>query len=68
MSSDGPIDNDKVAQAILQYHNTLLPYIHLSPAQTLFHHQLSVPCPTHHYKLHKNWVISAAQGEQYYSK
>ena len=70
MSSDGAIDNDKVAQAILQYHNTLLPYIHQSPAQILFHHQLKdcVPCPIHHYKLHKNWVVLAVQHEQYHSK
>ena len=35
--SDGSLDNNKAAQAIIQYRNTPLPYINLSPAQILFH-------------------------------
>ena len=67
---DGTLDNDKVSRAILQYRNTPLPYIHLSPAQILFHRQLrdNLPSNPQHYKLHKNWLISAAQREQCYAK
>ena len=36
-SPDGSLNNDKVARAILQYRNTPLPDIGLSPAQILFH-------------------------------
>ena len=68
--SDGSINNDKIAHSILQYHNTPLPYMHLSPAQILFHRKLRdcLPCPKGHYQLHKDWIISAAQREQYYAK
>ena len=38
--SDSSLDNNKTAQGIMQYCNTPLPLINLSPAQILFHHQL----------------------------
>ena len=37
VSSSGTIDNDKVAKVLLQYINTPLPEIQLSPAQLLLH-------------------------------
>ena len=64
-SPDGSINNDKVAIAILQYRNTPLRDINLSPAQILFHRQLrdSLPNNPRHYQLHKDWIISARQRE-----
>ena len=37
---DGYLNNDKAAHAIMQYHNTPLSHINLSPAQLLLHRQL----------------------------
>ena len=54
LNNTGSINNDKVPRAILQYRNTPLPNIHLSPAQILFHCQLWDHIPSHpsHYHLH----------------
>ncbi len=67
---NGTIDNNKVARAILQYRNTPLPDLKLSPAQILFHRQLRDHIPTHpsHYQLHSSWVIDARQREEAFSK
>ena len=48
ISSNGTIDTNKVAKAILQYRNTPLHDCNLSPAQILFHRQLrdSIPFMT----------------------
>ena len=45
---------------------TPLPYINLSPTQILFHCQLRnhIPANPIHYKLHKDWIISANQCEK----
>ena len=69
-SSTGSINNYKVARAILQYRNTPLPNIHLSPVQILFHCQLWDHIPSHpsHYHLHQPWVISAKQNKEYLSQ
>ena len=69
-SSTGPIKNDKVARAILQYRNTPLPNIHFSHDQILFHHQLQDHIPSHpsHYCLHQQWPISVKQCEEYLSQ
>ena len=50
----------------MQYRNTPLPHVNLSPAQILFHHQLRdhIPANPVHYKLHKDWIISANQHEK----
>ena len=50
----------------MQYCNTPPPYINLSSAQILFHCQLRDHIPTNpvHYKLHKDWIISANQCEK----
>ena len=63
---NGSLDNDKASKAIMQYRNTLLPNLNLSPAQILFDRNIRDYIPTHpsHYELHKEWVISARQREQ----
>ena len=68
-SSTGSINNDKVARAILQYRNTPLPNIQLSPGQILFR-QLRDHIPSHpsHYRLHQKWIISAKQREEHLSQ
>ena len=65
LSADGSLENDQAARAILQYRNTPLPDINLSPAQILLHRQLrdSVPAVPSHYSLHKEWVLSAKERE-----
>uniref|UniRef100_A0A7M5WYD2 Uncharacterized protein n=1 Tax=Clytia hemisphaerica TaxID=252671 RepID=A0A7M5WYD2_9CNID len=70
LSPNGTIDNNKVSRAILQYRNTPLPDLKLSPAQILFHRQLRDHIPTHpsHYQLHSSWVIDARQREEAFSK
>ena len=69
-SSDGSLQNDNAAHAILQYPNTLLPDIKLSPSQILLHRQLrdSIPAHPDHYKLHKDWIISAEERDTAYAK
>ena len=53
-------------RAILQYRNTPLPAIELSPAQILLHRQLrdSVPAHPAHYQPHKEWVLTAEERER----
>ena len=66
---DGSLDNNKIAIAILQYRNTPLLNTNLSPAQILFHRKLKDAIPTHpsHYRLHKEWVLSAKEREECYA-
>ena len=45
-SKNGDLNNNKAARAILQYHNTPIPKVGLSPTQTLFHRQLRDHIPT----------------------
>ena len=47
ISSDGSLNNDGASRAILQYRNTPLPEIKLSPAQILSHRNLRDSLPTH---------------------
>lgn len=63
---DGSLDNNKAAQAILQYRNTPIPEIGLSPAQILLHRQLRDGVPTNPKLLrpHKEWAISAEEREK----
>ena len=64
-TANGTLDNDKKTQEILQYRNTPLLCIGLSPIQILLHRQLRDHVPNHpsNYHLHKQWVISAKQRE-----
>ena len=68
--TNGSPDNNKVAQAILQYHNTPLQDCNLSPAQILFHRELRDKIPNHpsHYKLHPEWLAVAQHHEEEYIK
>ena len=58
-NSNGSLQNDKAAKAILQYRNTPLADIGLSPAQILLHRQLrdAIPANPNHYKPHREWAI-----------
>ena len=62
-ASNGSLNTDRVAKAIMQYCNTILPGMSLSPAQILFHRTLRDFTPAHpkHYELHKDWILSANQ-------
>ena len=65
VAPNGSLNNDAAAKAILQYHNTPLPEINLSPAKILFHRQLHdhLPVKPCYYHLHKDWIISSKQRE-----
>ena len=67
---DGSLQCDRAAIAIMQYRNTPLQDINLSPAQILFHRQLRDPIPTHpsHYQLHEEWLAAAKTREEEYHK
>ena len=64
-ASNGSLNTDRVAKAIMQYCNTPLPAMSLSPAKILFHRTLCDLTPAHskHYELHKDWILSANQQE-----
>ena len=47
ISSNGSVDSDKVARAVLQYRNTPIQGVGLSPAQMLLHSDLRDFLPTH---------------------
>ena len=66
VASNGSLDTDKVARAVLQYRNTPIQNIGLSPAQMLLHRQLRDCLPAHPilYKPHKEWVRAGHQREQ----
>ena len=56
--SQGSLDNDNVARAILQYRNTPIQSISLSPAQLFVHRRLhdSIPSQPILYKPHPEWI------------
>ena len=60
---DGSFNTNAFAAAILQYRNTPLPDIDLSPAQILLHRQLkdTIPINPKFYHQHKEWVLSAIE-------
>ena len=70
LGKDGSLNNDKITAALLQYKNTPLPDIGLSPAQILFHRELrdTIPSPRSNYHLHKDWVIAAKEREALFAK
>ncbi len=70
ISPDGSLNNDKILGALLEYRNTPLPDINLSPAQILFHRQLRDNIPTHRnqYHLHKEWVVAANERERIFAE
>ena len=64
--SSGSLDTDRAARAILQYRNTPIQGIGLSPAQLLLHRQLRDCIPAHPslYKPHKEWVRAGYERER----
>ena len=65
LSSYGFLDNDKAAQAIMQYRNTPLSELKLSKSQ-IFFRQLRDDLPSHasNYTFHESWCKLAIQREQ----
>ena len=66
LSADGFLDNDKAAQATMQYRNTPLPELKLSKSQILFLGQLRNHLPSHlsNYTFHESWLKLVIQREQ----
>ena len=64
--AQGSLDNDKAARAILQYRNTPIQGIGLSPAQLLLHCRLrdSIPSQPFLYKPHPEWIAAAQRREE----
>ena len=63
--AQGSLDNDKAARAILQYRNTPIQGIGLSPVQLLLHRRLrdSIPSQPFLYKPHPEWIAAAQRRE-----
>ena len=63
---NGSLNTTQFLRAMMQYRNTPIKELGLSPAQLLFHRQLRDAIPTHPKLLrpHKQWVISAKEREQ----
>ena len=70
ISSDGSLDNDSAAAAIMQYGNSPLPHLNLNPAQLMLHRTLCDQLPTNlkYYELHQEWIISADEHEKALAK
>ena len=70
VATNGSLNTDKTARAILQYRNTPIQGLGLSPAQLLLHRQLRDCIPAHPslYKPHKEWVTAGYQREAMLSK
>ena len=70
VSTNGSLDNDRAAKAIMQHRNTPIPEVGLSPAQVLLHRQLRdhIPANPKHYEPHPEWVISASDREKAFAK
>ena len=68
-AADGSLNTDNAARAIIQYRNTPLPDLKLSPAQILLHRNLRDGIPAHpsHYRMHQSWVINAEERELAYA-
>ena len=62
----GSLDNDRAARAVLQYRNTPIQNIGLSPAQLLLHRRLRDFVPSHPtlYKPHSEWITAARNREK----
>ena len=60
------LDNDRAARAVLQYRNTPIQNIGLSPTQLLLHRRLRDFVPSHPklYKPHAEWIAAARNREK----
>jgi hypothetical protein len=69
-ASDGSLNSDKAARALLQYRNTPLQHLGLSPAQILYHRNLrdSLPINPASLKPNKLWIVAAKQREEAFAK
>ena len=67
---DGSLNSDGTSRALLQYRNTPLQHLGLSPAQLLFHRNLrdGLPVSRDTLKPNKLWVIAADQREKAFSQ
>ena len=65
-STTGSLDTDAASKALLQYRNTPIQGVGLSPAQILFHRSLRDHIPTNPCMLrpHPQWVIAARHRER----
>ena len=63
---DGSLNCDKASQALLQYRNTPLQHLGLSPAQILFHRNLKdgIPTDPEALKPHRIWLDAAESREE----
>ena len=66
MTTKGSLNTDSISKALLQYKNTPIKGIGLSPAQILFQRNLrdAIPMRWHLLKPHKQWLIAAEQREE----
>jgi hypothetical protein len=69
MNRDGSLNCDSVSRALLQYRNTPIKHLGLSPAQILFHRDLKDQLPIDPRKLkpHKQWIDAAMRREEAFS-
>ena len=67
---DGSLNTDKACRAFLQYRNTPVKHVGLSPAQILFHRNLrdGIPMDPAMLKPNQMWVIAASQRENDFFK
>ena len=66
MGPQGSLDNDGAARVVLQYRNTPIQNIGLSPAQLLLHRRLHDFVPSHPilYKPHAEWIAAPRNREK----
>ena len=59
MSANGSLHTDRVMRAVMQYRNTPLPDLRLSPAQIIFNCQLRdfIPVLSYKYRPSQEWVL-----------
>ena len=70
VAADGSLNTDQVCRALLQYRNTPIQHLGLSPAQILFHRNLRDGLPTDPRALrpHTRWIEAACNREEAYRK